>query len=280
MKIARVFPRRTKATPIDDLAFYDTPDLFPPDVDAIHVSVAFTYDLPRAEKLAKAWKAIGPVSIGGPALGGRGEAFTPGKYLRHGYTITSRGCPNRCWFCSVWKREGPVRELPVRDGWNVLDDNLLACSDEHIRSVFAMVKRQNRRAEFTGGLEAARLKGWHVDGLRDCKPHSLFFAYDTPDDLEPLRHAGKMLIEGGFTVASHSLRAYVIMGYPNDTMEKAEKRLRETMEAGFLPMAMLWRDEHGERDRWWMKFQSQWARPARIVAREYPKEASSERTDR
>jgi hypothetical protein len=29
MKIARVFPRKTKASPTDELAFYDEPGLFP-----------------------------------------------------------------------------------------------------------------------------------------------------------------------------------------------------------------------------------------------------------
>ena len=48
-------------------------------------------------------------------------------YMKPGYVITSRGCPNRCWFCAVPKREGyQLRELPVTDGWIVADDNLLA----------------------------------------------------------------------------------------------------------------------------------------------------------
>ena len=41
----------------------------------------------------------------------RGEAFTPGLYLKQGYTITSRCCYNHCWFCSVSKHEGALREL-------------------------------------------------------------------------------------------------------------------------------------------------------------------------
>ena len=76
----------------------------------------------------------------------------PGLYLKHGYTITSRGCHNNCWFCSVPKREGALRELPINDGWNILDDNLLACSENHIRAVFEMLKRQKHKPEFTGGI--------------------------------------------------------------------------------------------------------------------------------
>jgi hypothetical protein len=57
--------------------------------------VAFTWDIPWAEELAKHWEHIALVKFGGPAYGTRGEEFTPGMYIKHGYTITSRGCPKK-----------------------------------------------------------------------------------------------------------------------------------------------------------------------------------------
>ena len=261
MKLIRVFPRRTNATPTDELAYIGGPTLFS-EADAVHISISFSWDLPEAERLEKEWRSIAPVSIGGPATGQRGEEFTPGLYLKKGYVITSRGCPNRCWFCSVWRREGEViRELPITDGWNVLDDNLLACSDEHIRSVFAMLGRQRHRPFFTGGLEAAQLKPWHVEELAKLKPTEMFFAYDTPNDREPLYEAGKLLKAAGFRIC-HPLRSYVLIGYPQDTFEKAEARLYDCMKAGFMPMAMLYRDQTGERDPAWIRFTWPWMRPA------------------
>lgn len=264
----RVFPRRTKATPDDNYVCIGAPsiiELITPWTEA-HISVTFSWDVEFAERIAEvftSWADGRPVKVGGPAMGEAGDVFVPGRYLKHGYVITSRGCPNRCWFCSVWQREGQnVRELPIVEGWNVLDDNLLACSDEHVRAVFAMLKRQKQRVEFTGGLEAARLKQWHVDLLRDLKPKQMFFAYDTPDDLEPLQQAGKMLLASGFTTTSHALRAYVLIGHPRDTFDDAEKRLRQTVVAGFLPMAMLWRDALGKTAADWRRLQRTWARPA------------------
>jgi hypothetical protein len=53
--LVRVFPRRTRATPNDAMAFTEPPGLFPPEASAVHVSVAFTYDLPKADWLAKQW---------------------------------------------------------------------------------------------------------------------------------------------------------------------------------------------------------------------------------
>ena len=67
--IARVFPRNTAATPADDLVFFDIPPLLGlPAIDAVHISVCFTWDRKKAESLAYQWEAVGvPVKIGGPA---------------------------------------------------------------------------------------------------------------------------------------------------------------------------------------------------------------------
>ena len=268
MKIARVFPRRTKATPDDSLAFTRGPilDDFSRGIDEVHVSVAFTYDLPKAEKLARLWSGIAPVKIGGPGTGMAGGDFTPGLYLKHGYIITSRGCPNRCWFCSVPKREGALRELPITPGWNLLDDNLLRCSDKHIREVLLMMSLQQERPRFTGGLEPAALKPWQAELLKSLSPQVLWFAYDTPSDYEPLVIAGRTLRDAGFTTAGHSLGCYVLIGWPDgdnhppaDTIERAERRLKQTVAAGFFPQAMLYRASGHTPTQEWRRFAREWA---------------------
>ena len=182
--------------------------------------------------------------------------------MKHDYVITSRGRPNRSWFCAVPKREGgKLRELPVTDGWIVTDDNLLACSQGHIDEVFGMLARQPHRPQFTGGLEAALLTPAMAAQLKALKPESLFFAYDTPNDLDPLVEAGRMLIDAGFTKASNTLRCYVLIGYKGDTFEKAQRRMGEVWQAGFMPFAMLYRDKKGKFDKTWRRFQGQWANP-------------------
>jgi hypothetical protein len=268
-KIIRVFPRKTKATPTDTLVRIGKgPDLFD-EADEVHISVTFTWDLPLAEKLARQWRGVAPVKIGGPALNERGGDFIPGMYLKAGYVITSRGCPNRCWFCSVPQREGGIRELPITEGVNVLDDNLLACSNDHIQGVFKMLATQKEPIEFTGGLEAARLTLWHAWELKKLRIKQMFFAYDTPNDLAPLQQAGRYLQEAGFAVhpRSHVLRCFVLCGYPKDTLINAENRMVQVKQAGFTPMAMLYRDNTGKRDPAWAKFQRLWARPAIIYGR-------------
>ncbi len=261
-KIIRVFPTKTNATPDDDLVrIHDTPSFFD-EADEVHISVAFTWDIPWAEWAARQWERVAPVKVGGPAFNEPGGVFEPGMYMKQGYVITSRGCPNRCWFCAVPKREGgQLRELPVRDGWIVTDDNLLACSPAHIGEVFAMLARQPYRPQFTGGLEAALMTPDMAVRLKALKPDTMFFAYDTPNDLEPLQAAGQMLLDAGFSKSSHVLRCYVLIGYPGDTQEKALKRLGEAWRAGFMPFAMLYRDNTGDFDKRWRRFQREWANP-------------------
>jgi len=265
-KILRIFPRRTNATPDDaDVLINTTPSLFD-ESDEVHISVAFTWDMKRAEWLANQWKYVAPVKLGGPAFNNPGDEYIPGMYMKKGYVITSRGCPNRCWFFQVPKREGGVlRELPVTDGWIVTDDNLLACSQTHIDKVFEMLKRQPKRPQFVGGLEAKLLTKEMAVRLKGLNPVTMFFAYDTPDDYEPLMQAGKYLSDAGFPKNNHIARCYVLIGYKNDSFEKAEKRLRQAWDAGFFPFAMLYRDEYGKYNSEWKKFQREWARP-HIVA--------------
>lgn len=261
MKIIRVFPRRTRYTPDDvDVRINTPPGLFD-EADEIHISVAFTWDRERAEKLAYQWERIAPVKIGGPGVGTRGEEFVPGRYLKNGFTITSRGCPNRCWFCQVWKRDGIVRELEVKQGNYIADDNLLACSDAHIEKVFDMLASQ-RRIEFSGGLEARRLRSWHVERIAKLKPTQLFFSYDTEEDLDALIEAGRLLQSAN--ISDHVLRCYVLCGYPKDTITKAEQRMFEVVEAGFMPTAMYYRSQFSpeQKPKDWVKFQREWSRPA------------------
>jgi hypothetical protein len=266
-RLIRVFPRRTKASPDDALAYFGPPDLFA-EGDEVHIDVTFTYDKPIAEWLAEQWRHVAPVKIGGVAYGDAGAEFVPGRYIKHGYTFTSRGCPRRCWFCSVWKRDPEPRLLPIQDGWNILDDNLLACPESHVRSVFAMLARQRRRVEFTGGLEALALQDYQVELLASLTPRpNMFFAYDPGDAFETLASAAARLLEAGFTARSHRLRCYVLIGFPKDTFDAAEARLQRISKVGFTPMAMLWRPELPSQDKWapdhtWRGFARRWTRPA------------------
>src|SRR3989304_4990989 len=92
--VIRVFPRKTNWTPTDELAFVGDPSLFRPSDDLpVRVSVTFTWDIKEGQRLFRALSDnYSDVQIGGPAFGDPGDEFEPGRYIKQGVTITSRGC--------------------------------------------------------------------------------------------------------------------------------------------------------------------------------------------
>jgi hypothetical protein len=241
----RVFPRRTAWTPTDELAFVgDPPFPFLKSLKSfdipVRISCAFSWDIPAAERLKKAWSMwFSDVQLGAPAYGSPAGDFTPGLFVKPGITFTSRGCPNHCPFCLVPEREGPLRELEIKDGHNVADNNLLACSPAHIDRVFAMLRRQPKPAIFSGGLDARRFNQWHVDLLKSIRLDSMFFACDSPADLKHLGKVAKLIPSPEWS--REKKRCYVLVGFNGESPREAEARLKAVYNLDFLPFAMLYR---------------------------------------
>lgn len=256
VRIARVFPTRTSMSPIDPDAYFDAPDLFTPKYDEIHISTVFTWDIDKAYALIVPWTSYGWVKVGGPALDHRGEDFVPGMYLKEGITITSRGCPNRCWYCLAAKREGDIRELPIREGNIIQDNNLLACSSKHIEKVFCMLKNK-RGIQFKGGFESSRVTPKLVEQLRGLAINQIWFACDSFAALKPLKEALKLLR----VFSIEKLFCYVLIG--KDRAEE-EVRLKEVYQSGCLPFAQLYQppDKKIKYDKEWKDFARFWCRPA------------------
>ena len=267
MKIARVFPSKTNMSPVDPDAYFGEPDLFTPKYDEVHISVTFTWDIPKAERLSNEWNRQGKVVVGGCAFGDSGDIFRSGLYLKKGVTITSRGCPNNCNFCFVPKREGKIRELPIVEGNIIQDNNLLACSRGHLAQVFKMLKTQ-KHIDFAGGFEAGRLTNEIVEQLRGISIYQIWLAYDHSTADKPLQKAVNKLNK---YFKRDKMRCYVLIGYEGDTLKKAENRLRRAWEIGTLPFAMRyrtpelqWNETYLFKERDWNLLTRQWTRPAII----------------
>jgi hypothetical protein len=263
----RVFPARNQWTPTDDLAFFTPPGWFlpfPPDIP-VYVSCTFTWQMRRAEWLFEEWRARYPnTKLGGPAYGDPGGEFTPGMFLKEGCTITSRGCPKRCGWCVVPKREGAVRELPITPGWIVQDNNLLACSELHIRAVFDMLREQNRRAYFNGGLDKHFLKPWHRELFDSIKLGELWFACDTATDVAALERVTPIL-DG---IPLRKRRCYTMIGYDGESLEQASRRIERVFELGFMPFCQLFQpDATKTYPEEWRQLRRKWSRPAAYMSK-------------
>lgn len=258
----RVFPHRTNWTPTDELAFIGEPPLFRPGGrdTPVRISVTFTWHKAEAERIAPAWRHYyDDVQVGGPAYGDVGGEFTPGMFMKEGCTITSRGCPKKCGWCVVPGREGGIRELQIKPGWIVQDNNLLACSDPHLRRVFDMLREQKRRIYFNGGLDKHFLRDWHRKLFDSIAIGELWFACDTSADVQWLARASHIL-EG---IPMRKRRCYTMIGYDAETIDEAERRIERVFELGFMPFCQLYQpDETRVYCEEWRKLRRKWARPA------------------
>jgi hypothetical protein len=290
MRIIRVFPRQTSLTPTDDMAFaYDPeakilygPSIDAPDADEVHVSVTFTRDIGRAHQIAELWRERYPVvKIGGPALGGKPDGFTPGMYVNDRVTFTTSGCNNRCPWCLAWRREGKLKEIEnFPDGCIVQDNNLAQASMLHIERVFEMLARYQRMtrryAVFSGGIDA-RIIAYgtkdepsrgdrFIELLQRSKTKQLFLAADTAKAITPLKDALEKLEFFGRDAYGliKKIYCYTLIGFDGETIPQAQERLEEVYRAGALPFAQLYQpdDHYIEWSKEWKRFARTWSRPA------------------
>jgi hypothetical protein len=263
----RVFPHRNHWTPSDELAFVGFPPFQRPGTEdtPVRVSVTFRWHIQLAEQIAESWKMYyRDVQIGGPAYGDPGGEFTPGRFLKTGCTITSRGCPKKCGWCivpQIWK--GKQIELPIKPGWIVQDDNLLACSDVHIRAVFQMLREQKRRCFFNGGLDKHFLKPWHREMFDSISIGELWFACDQRSDIPALEKIAPILAG----IPMRKLRCYTMIGYDSESIADAEKRVQAVFDLGFMPFCQLYQpDETKVYPLEWRQVRRKWSRPAAYMA--------------
>ncbi len=272
MTTVRVFPRRTSYTPTDPYAFVGEPPMWlPGDIDEVLVSCTFSWDRLEAERITAAWRErTGMGTLSGPAYAqypcSQHPYFEAGKFVKQGVTFTTRGCPRQCPWCLVPEMEGPLRTLPIVPGWIVQDNNLLAGPIAHITQVFRMLKAQNRRITFAGGLDTRFLDRIIAEEVEELPIKEMFLACETDHALEPLREAISLLP----FLKRNQLRCYVLCGFGDDTPARAEKRLEAVWSAGCLPYAQLWQPAADRRINYspeWRRLARLWSRPAIMKAR-------------
>jgi len=211
-----------------------------------YISVAFTWDLPKAYQRAVWLREMGyTVYAGGPAvrlmpqyLSGvaRCNDLEVDALSRHNpdATFTSRGCIRRCPFCAVPRIEGELRELgawPVRP--IVCDNNLLACSRAHFDDVIDKLKPLSG-VDFNQGLDARLLTAHHADRLAelDC---TVRLAFDHISCESAFMRAYELLRKAD--IPKRWIRVYVLFGF-DDTPEDALYRLETVKALGIRPNPM------------------------------------------
>ncbi len=256
--IIRVFPRRTKWTPTDSLSVVGDPKWFLPQLP-VKISITFSWDIKEGKRLYRAWKNLfHDVQLGGPAFGDPGGEFAPGLFIKNGVTITSRGCVFNCPWCFVPSREGKLRELKIKPGHIIQDNNFLACSKCHQEKVFEMLQTQNN-IEFSGGLDGSLLSTWHVEWFKKLKIKHFWFACDREQDIQRLEKVQDLMSD----FPEKKKRCYVMIGFNSESILNAEKRLEKVYSMGFLPFCQLYQgDIFKIYPKEWKELARKWSRPA------------------
>ena len=269
--ILRVFPERTSYTPTDDLVAIGEPGLFQPEVERVHISCLFTWQIKRCKQLIESWATqySCPIILDGPAFNDScdDDFFKSGMYVKSGITFTTRGCNFDCPWCLVPKKEGKFREIKdIQPGNIVQDNNLFLASKDHLRKVFSMLRSQ-RAIQFKGGLDVRLLKDWHIEELQSLKIKELWLAFDEPSRYLHFASVMHKLKRAGFR--RNQLRCYVLAGF-NEPILEAEDRLLLAWQLGALPFVQVYRgpNEMVKRELATIerKFVRKWSRPAAIKA--------------
>ncbi len=164
------------------------------------------------------------------------------------YGFLTRGCPNRCPWCVVPRKEGGIRPhadieefLAGRRRAVLLDNNVLA-SDWGLVQIGKIV-RLGIRVDFNQGLDARRI-------ARDPEVAELLarvrwlrflrMAYDTNALRDDVHRAVELL--GRCGIPPRKLFFYVLV---RDDIDEALRRIRELKALGCVPFAQPYRDFTG-----------------------------------
>lgn len=167
-----------------------------------------------------------------------------------------------------------MRYFPIKPGWIVQDNNLLACDESHVRAVFDMLRQQKRRIYFNGGLDKDFFEPWHRELFDSISFGELWFACDQRKDVKRLE-AVRPMLEG---IPLRKLRCYTMIGYDEgETLREAEQRIKHVFDLGFLPFSQLFQPPTAKEPTRvygadWKAVNRKWCRPAAYMGREAPEQ--------
>lgn len=204
-------------------------------VEKIYISCLFDWN---REKVLPWLKSDCPVVVGGS--GWKESRNLPGEIEKEcpriNYGYTSRGCPRRCPWCSVWKREGKFRPVhKLLDLWDgsskditLLDNNILA-DDYHFHQVCWDAYRHGIRLHFYQGLDYRFINLSVANSLAMIRHRRYRFSFDEPKNFEKVDEAITWLSRAGISLSQW----FVLVGY-NTTLKEDLARINFLRRRGQL----------------------------------------------
>lgn len=171
------------------------------------------------------------------------------------FLFTSRGCPNRCAYCSVWRIEPEQCIVPnwrdhiIADKPNVMisDNNLSAQPEAHIKAVIDYLVQKKKKVVFDNGFDCKHITVEMAQELARLKftRNGMRLAFDRIEEDGVFQKAIETLLTAG--VPKSQLMAYVLFNF-NDTPKEAFYRMAECRRLGIRPYPQQY-EPLGELDR-------------------------------
>jgi hypothetical protein len=148
----------------------------------------------------------------------------------HAMGFTTRGCPNRCAFCVVPRKEGRLGVVgDLYSFWAgqksviLLDNNLTAAPMDHFKAIIDQLTYRKVRVDFSQGLDLRRLTEEHAQLLgRVRRLKRIHFAWDNVRDEAAIRRGLGRILRA---INGHDIMVYVLIGFdsaPDEDLYRVE----------------------------------------------------------
>lgn len=164
------------------------------------------------------------------------------------YVFTSRGCPNKCAYCTVWRIE---KERWVNDKWKELidlskpnimisDNNLSAVTFEHLKEIVDFAVLNKKKILFDNGFDCKYVTKEMAKELARLKfiRSGMRLAFDRIEEDGIFQKAVNLLQDAG--VVKSSMMAYVLFNF-TDHPQDAYYRARTCSDMGVRPYPQYYR---------------------------------------
>lgn len=165
--------------------------------------------------------------------------------------FTTRGCPNKCGYCMVWRMESNTTTIIPSWKKNIVDidrkvclvsdNNFLNAPYEFIREVVQTLNENKKEVIFNNGVDCKFIDKNKAPLLASLKYTRMGYrtAFDKMDQDGYYQKAMERVIKCGLKVKGNSY-TYVLYNY-NDTPQEAYYRGKECWKYGSCPYFMRYR---------------------------------------
>lgn len=164
--------------------------------------------------------------------------------------FTTRGCPNKCGYCMVWRLEKEhkiilswrrnIEEID-RENCVVSDNNILSFPLIHIKNVIKCLNDNGKKVLFNNGVDCRLIDTENAKLLASLRyvRNGFRTAFDRMEDDGHYQIAMEKVITAGLRVKGNSY-TYVLFNF-NDTPQEAYYRAKECWKYGSNPYLMRYR---------------------------------------